>query len=222
MRFTANFIDGSDFTAPTGKIVCVGRNYAAHAEELNNPLPDSPILFIKPETAAQRFSGEVLIPASDCHYEAELAFLIGERLTKASPAAAAKAVVGVGLALDLTRRQLQAELKAKSLPWETAKSFDGACPLSAFVPRDALPALNELSFSFTIDGMLRQRGLTANMLTQPAELIAYMSHFFTLLPGDIVLSGTPEGVGELKAKQHLQLELADDYRFDAVTTTLPE
>ena len=122
--FHAQFTSGKRFENPTSKVVCVGRNYAEHARELNNPIPDSPILFIKPETSLVNIAPSFVIPDSDCHYEAEIAILIGEELNKVSYQTAKEGISGVGLAIDLTKRNLQSQLKKKGHPWEISKAFD--------------------------------------------------------------------------------------------------
>ena len=209
MRFVPRFTDGQEFFQSLGKIVCIGRNYADHAKELNNPVPTEPLLFIKPATSAVRFD-ELLEPPynrGEVHYEAELALLIGERLTHATVDEAERAVVGIGLALDLTLRELQTRLKEKGHPWEIAKSFDGACPLSDFMPLSRVPNWNALVFELEIDGELRQRGEVSDMLFPIPTLVAEMSRHFTLEPGDVILTGTPEGVGELPRGAKLRLTL---------------
>ena len=207
MDYQHQFLEGQT-NLPVGKIVCIGRNYAEHAKELNNPVPDEPLLFIKPSTAVTPLSQPIALPQGrgGLHYETELAILIGERLTHASEADAVKAIAGVGLALDLTLRDLQSTLKAKGLPWEKAKAFDGSCSLSAFVPTTGLD-LTRLELSLWINGQLRQQGNTAQMLLPVTALLAYISEWFTLLPGDVVLTGTPAGVGELHAGDKLCLQL---------------
>ncbi len=116
---------------PLGKVVCVGRNYAAHAKELNNPVPTEPVLFMKPSTALVKLDEPLVIPTDlgECHFEAEMSILIGQSLSNCTEDQASTAIAGIGLALDLTLRELQQELKEKRLPWEKAKSFDGACPV---------------------------------------------------------------------------------------------
>lgn len=200
--------DGTPVHLPLGKIVCVGRNYAEHARELNNPVPDEPLLFIKPATSAVHLTRPIILPRNKgaVHYETELAVLIGRPLTNASDSDAAAAILGYGLALDLTLRDLQSELKAKGHPWERAKCFDGACPLSPFVPAERLPRGHQ-TFTLDIDHKRRQTGNTRDMLNQVVPLIAHMSCHFTLLPGDVILTGTPSGVGPLEAGQTLSLEL---------------
>nr|WP_298411853.1 fumarylacetoacetate hydrolase family protein [uncultured Halomonas sp.] len=215
MRFVSRFTDGRSFDQPLGKIVCVGRNYAEHAKELNNPVPSTPLLFIKPATSAVMLEEPITIPAErgGVHFETELALLIDETLTGASAQEAEKAVAGIGLALDLTRRDVQARLKEKGHPWEIAKAFDGACPLSSFVAIESAPDWNSLVFSLDIDGERRQSGYTSDMLFQIPTLLAEMSRHFTLEPGDVVLTGTPAGVGPLPpgAELHFILEAGESH-----------
>ncbi|GBO83312.1 MAG: fumarylacetoacetate hydrolase family protein [Marinobacter adhaerens] len=202
--------DGTSIHLPLGKIVCVGRNYAEHAKELNNPVPDEPLLFIKPSTSAVHITRPLRIPADqgEVHYETELAVLIGRPLTNASASQAEAAILGYGLALDLTLRDLQTRLKEKGQPWERAKGFDGACPLSPFISADKL-AVDNIHFTLDIDGHRQQTGDTRDMLNPIVPLIAHISGQFTLLPGDVVLTGTPKGVGPLVSGQTLSLELED-------------
>ncbi|OEY65274.1 fumarylacetoacetate hydrolase family protein [Marinobacter sp. X15-166B] len=202
--------DGTPVHLPLGKIVCVGRNYAEHARELNNPVPDTPLLFIKPASAAVHLTRPLLLPEGrgPVHFEAELAVLISRPLTNATASEAAQAILGYGLALDLTLRDLQSELKEKGHPWERAKAFDGACPLSPFIAADRLPH-TPITFTLDIDGKRQQTGNTDDMLTPVMPLIAHISTQFSLQPGDVVLTGTPAGVGPLARGQTLSLELED-------------
>jgi len=210
MPFTARFTDGRHTAAPVGKIVCVGRNYAEHARELNNPVPSAPLLFIKPASAAVALETplKAQFARGEVHFETELALLIGKPLTAATPDQAARAVAGLGLALDLTLRDVQSRLKEKGHPWEIAKAFDGACPLSAFAPVRGEVDWQALHFSLDIDGERRQSGDTGDMLFAIPELLAEMSRHFTLEPGDVVLTGTPAGVGVLPRGAELRLQLA--------------
>ena len=223
MRFVPHFSDGRPFSQPLGKIVCVGRNYAEHARELNNPVPSAPLLFIKPATSAASLEEPIADPfeRGEVHFETELALLVGETLTGASPQAAARAVAGVGLALDLTLRDVQARLKEKGHPWEIAKAFDGACPLSSFVAIDTVPDWNALTFSLDIDGERRQTGHGSDMLFAVPALLAEMSQHFTLEPGDVVLTGTPAGVGPLPrdGELHFMLSLAGKSALELTTRT---
>ncbi|MDX1693666.1 MAG: fumarylacetoacetate hydrolase family protein [Ketobacteraceae bacterium] len=207
--------DNSPCVLPTGKVVCVGRNYADHARELNNPVPDSPILFIKPSTAVVPFEPGFAIPTGQgaCHHETEIALLIGKTLCGAEPAAVAPAIVGLGIGLDLTLRELQSQLKEKGHPWERAKAFDGACPLTPFVPASEFGPLDRLSVSLTVNGEVRQQGNSEQMLHPIPELVAYMSSVFTLQPGDVILTGTPAGVAPLAVGDRLVATLGERFSF---------
>jgi len=202
--------DGTPVHLPLGKIVCVGRNYAEHARELNNPVPDEPLLFIKPATSAVHITRPLEVPRDqgEVHFETELAVLIGRPLTNASAREVEAAILGYGLALDLTLRDVQTKLKEKGHPWERAKAFDGACPLSPFVPAEKITGDN-IHFTLDVNGKRQQTGDTDDMLNPIAPLIAHMSKHFTLEPGDVVLTGTPKGVGPLVSGQTLSLELED-------------
>lgn len=202
---------GSNTLLPLGKIVCVGRNYAEHAAELNNPIPEQPLLFIKPATSAVNMQQPLELPKSvgDVHYETEIALLIGETLCKVTADEALAGVAGVGLALDLTLRDLQSELKKLGHPWERAKAWDGACPLSDFVAAAEVQDWQALELSLTINGVEKQRGQAKQMLTPLAELLSHISQTFTLLPGDVVITGTPAGVGKLATGDQLELALTN-------------
>ncbi len=140
MAYQHRYLDGSPLDLPVGKIVCIGRNYLDHIRELNNAVPETPILFMKPATALLGLDEPIRLPAGrgECHHEVELAVLVGQELRDADAATARRAVAGYGVALDLTLRDLQNELKKKGHPWETAKAFDGSCPLSPFLQPEAL------------------------------------------------------------------------------------
>jgi len=209
MAYQHVFADGSLCDLPAGKVVCVGRNYAEHAKELNNPIPSEPILFIKPSTSLLDMTQPFSLPVGHgfIHFETELALLIGKPLTRADEQAATEAIAGVGLALDMTLRDLQSKLKEKGQPWEKAKAFDGSCPVSAFVQPEKVGPLTDLPLRLTVNGEVRQDGSSAQMLNPIVQLISYISQWFTLQPGDIVLTGTPAGVGEAKAGDELLVEL---------------
>lgn len=209
-------VEGQPYAHALGKIVCVGRNYADHAKELGNPVPDQPLLFIKPATAAVSMDKPLVLPEGlgSCHHELEVAVLIGQPLTAASAKQAEASIVGLGLALDLTLRDLQAQLKKKSHPWERAKSFDGACPLSAFVSPEGVD-LSSIQFSLKRNGQLQQQGDTADMLFPIAQLLEEISQSFSLKPGDVVLTGTPAGVGPLVSGDQLSMQLQDRLTVEA-------
>lgn len=208
MRYAHTFLDGGPCEFRLGKVVCVGRNYAAHARELGNAVPEAPILFLKPATAVVPLVEGFSIPAGrgECHHETEVTVLVGRTLHHASEAECHAAIAGIGLGLDLTLRDLQNELKKKGHPWEVAKAFDGAAPLSAFLRPEGM-ALDDLRFSLTVNGEKRQQGHSADMITPILPLLAYISRIFTLEPGDVVMTGTPEGVAPLRGGDALVLEM---------------
>lgn len=187
---------GQPFTP--SKIVCVGRNYAAHIEELNNELPEQPVLFIKPNSA---ISAELCTqPGEPIHYEGEITLRISDGQ-----------IAGVGFGLDLTKRELQARLKAKGLPWERAKAFDGAAVFSDFVPFDGDPS--GLRLELWRNGARVQAGGVALMLNKPAALLADIAASFTLEDGDLVMTGTPAGVGLVKAGDRFVGRILDGERL---------
>lgn len=210
-------LEGKTLDLPVGKVVCVGRNYAEHAKELNNPVPTSPILFMKPSTAIVALADGFTIPRDqgECHHELELAVLIGKPLKNASEAEVRNAILGYGIGLDLTLRDLQNRLKEKSHPWEMAKAFDGANPLSGFVAADKIPRSDNIDIALRVNGVVRQQGNTADMITPVIDLIVYISRYFTLLPGDVIMTGTPAGVAALHPGDALELRMADCLRVDS-------
>ena len=209
MSYQHQWLNGEKIDLPVGKAVCVGRNYAAHAKELGNTVPDAPILFLKPSTAIVPLMPSFSIPQDrgSCHHETEIAVLIGQTISKISVDEVPQAIAGYGLALDLTLRDLQNQLKKQGYPWEVAKAFDGACPLSPFIRPEQFKDIKQTEFSLTVNGQRRQHGFTQDMITPVHELIAYISQIFTLQAGDIVLTGTPEGVAALQRGDELVLSV---------------
>lgn len=197
-------LNGKPYAHALGKIVCVGRNYAAHAAELNNPIPTEPILFIKPASAACDFAQPFAIPQNrgSVHHETELAILIGASLKNADADNARAAIAGVGIALDLTLRDVQDKLKQEGQPWERAKAFDGAYPVSEFIAPHNID-LQNLSLQLYRNDKLQQDGNTAQMLFRVIDLIVEISKTFSLQAGDIVSTGTPAGVGPLQSRDRL-------------------
>ncbi|HRD66944.1 MAG TPA: fumarylacetoacetate hydrolase family protein [Candidatus Competibacter sp.] len=210
MAYQHRYLDGSPLDLPVGKVVCIGRNYLEHIRELNNAVPETPILFMKPSTSLVALDEPIRLPSGrgECHHEVELAVLVGRELRNAGVETARQAVAGYGVALDLTLRDLQNELKKKGHPWETAKAFDGSCPLSPFLKPEALPAPQATDLALQVNGEFRQQGNTQQMMVGIFELMAYISTHFTLQPGDVVLTGTPAGVGPLQSGDELILGLA--------------
>lgn len=200
-------LEGQDI--PVGKIVCIGRNYAEHIKELGNQTPDKPVIFIKPASALVNSGGTVVIPehSNDCHHEIELAVLIGKMAKDVAVDVALDHVSGYAVALDLTLRDVQSTQKSKGLPWEIAKAFDTSCPLSDFVPASEIADPQNLQLKLTVSGEVRQDGNTRHMMRSVAELIAAASSYFTLEEGDILLTGTPSGVGRIVSGDLLEASI---------------
>ncbi|MCC5878541.1 MAG: fumarylacetoacetate hydrolase family protein [Idiomarina sp.] len=198
-----------------GKLVCAGRNYRAHAEELGNEVPDQPMLFIKPASALQSMTKPIQWPQvlGSCHHELELCLLISKHLECPSPKQAMEAVWGYTLGLDLTLRDQQNLLKAKAMPWERAKSFAGSAPMGSFIPAGEINSVRDLQLELQINGGVRQAAETNAMIFNVLELICEASSTFTLQPGDIIMTGTPAGVGSLRRgdELHLQLQGAEQH-----------
>ena len=204
-------ITGNPIGLPVGKVVCIGQNYQDHIAEMQSKTAPEALFFIKPSTALCAMAPGFTIPLAQgaVHNETELAVLIGQPLKQADYTAVNAAIWGYSLALDLTLRDVQAQLKQLGRPWEIAKGFDGACPVAGFVEKARVQHPQQLDFSLTVNGTQRQQGNTANMIRGITQLISEMSQHFTLLPGDIVLTGTPAGVGSLSSGDTLQLQLSD-------------
>ena len=197
--------------ASIGKVVCVGRNYAAHAEELGNEVPKAPILFMKPASSVVSIRQGVVRPNpalyGETHYEAELCVQLAADLSAATIEEAKQAIGGVTLGLDLTLRELQAELKEKGHPWERAKCFDGACVLGDWLDPQLFGDFTDIHYQLTINDALKQDGDSALMLFPVYELLVNISHAFSLQAGDVIMTGTPSGVGALQAGDQLSLKL---------------
>ncbi|MDN5897192.1 MAG: fumarylacetoacetate hydrolase family protein [Psychrobacter sp.] len=197
--------------ATIGKVVCVGRNYAAHARELGNEVPTSPMLFMKPASSVVSMRDGIVRPNpeqfGETHYEAELCIQLSADLSAATIEQAKQAIGGVTLGLDLTLRELQSKLKEKGHPWERAKCFDGACVLGDWLDPQAFGDFKNVHYQLTINDELKQDGDSALMLFPVYELLVNISHAFSLQAGDVIMTGTPSGVGVLQAGDALTLKL---------------
>ncbi len=189
------------------KIICVGRNYAKHIEELENEKPTEPVLFMKPDSAVLPNKNPLYLPpiAKEFHYEVELVIKINKIGKFISKEFAHRYYDEIGLGIDVTARDLQAELKAKGLPWEKAKAFHNSAVISNhFISKKDFKDLNKINFSLKKNGEIVQEGNTSQMLWKIDELIAYISKFFMLKKGDLIFTGTPAGVGKM--------EVGDNFR----------
>ena len=188
------------------KIICIGRNYTDHIKELANERPEDPVVFLKPDTSLVLKNQPFFIPpfSDDVHYEVEILVRINRIGKHIQQKFAHKYYDEIGLGIDFTARDLQAKLKAKGLPWEKAKAFDGAAVVGDWVNKSELPHIDELQFEMTKNGTVVQQSSSTLMLWKVDELIAYVSQFFTLKIGDIIFTGTPAGVGPVAENDVLE------------------
>lgn len=202
-------LEGTTEAVPVGKIICIGRNYAEHAKEMKSELPTTPVLFLKPPTALVASGGAVVIPSisQDVHHEVEMTVLIGKGGKNIPKESALQYVAGYGVGLDMTLRDLQSEAKKKGLPWTLAKGFDTSAPVSRFVPAGNIPNPQAMEILLTVNGNVRQHGKTEDLIFPVQDLLAYISRFITLERGDIIFTGTPEGVAQVRTGDRLDAAL---------------
>lgn len=199
------------------KIICIGRNYANHAKELGNEVPQEPVIFLKPDTALLRNNQPFFVPdfANDFHYETELVVKINRLGKNILPQFAHRYYDEIGMGIDFTARDLQADLKESGLPWERAKAFDYSAAISkCFIKKNKFKDIQNVEFNLLINGEERQRGYTGDMLFKVDEIIAYVSKFFTLKIGDLIYTGTPEGVGAVKIGDRFEVLLENEKMMD--------
>ena len=188
------------------KIICIGRNYVKHIEELQNERPEEPVVFLKPDSAILLKQHPFVIPAfsEDIHHEVEVLVKINKVGKYIEPKYAANYYDEIGLGIDFTARDLQQKLKEKGLPWEKAKAFDGSAVIGDFYPKSEFNSIETINFELVNNGVVVQKGNTSQMLWKIHELIAHVSQFFTLKKGDIIFTGTPEGVNLVKPNDILE------------------
>lgn len=187
------------------KIFCVGRNYADHARELGNAVPENPVIFSKPDTALLRNGEPFYLPdfSNDIHHEVELVIRINKTGKKIQEKFARNYFNEIGLGIDFTARDLQGKLKEKGLPWELAKAFDGSAPLGDFFNIDGKD-LNQIVFSLKKNGTTVQEGNTSHMIFTFEQIVSFVSQYFTLKVGDLIYTGTPAGVGKVNIGDKLE------------------
>ncbi|MGC1515458.1 MAG: fumarylacetoacetate hydrolase family protein [Maribacter sp.] len=197
------------------KIVCIGRNYVAHIEELKNERPSEPVVFIKPDSAVLPKQQDFYIPdfSNDIHYEVEVLVKIKKVGKHIREEFAPDYYDEIGLGIDFTARDLQARLKEQGLPWEKAKGFDGAAVIGNWLPKSRFKDVNDLNFKLLKNEEIVQHGNTRLMLWNINEIIAYVSTFFMLKKGDIIFTGTPAGVGKISANDYLSGYLENEELF---------
>lgn len=197
------------------KIIAIGRNYIDHAKELNNPVPESPVIFMKPDTALLKDNKDFYYPefSSDVHYECEVVFRICNEGKHVSQKFAHKYYDAVGLGIDFTARDIQSKHKEKGLPWELAKAFDHSAVISNLIPKEEFENLNEIGFSLKKNTVIVQEGNTKNMIFDIDSLIVYISKFITLRKGDLIYTGTPVGVGSIQIGDKFDGYIEDKLMF---------
>lgn len=203
------FVKGTNRSLEVGKILCLGRNYAAHAKEMNATLTESPVVFLKPATALIHNGDQVVLPriSSDVHHEVEMVIVIGKRAKNVSTELANQFIEGFAVGLDMTLRDVQNDAKKKGLPWAVSKGFDTSAPISDAVAKQGVGDPHSLMLTLKVNGETRQKGNTDAMIFKSDYLVSYLSSIFTLEPGDLIFTGTPEGVGPVHDGDTLEAEL---------------
>lgn len=198
------------------KIICIGRNYSEHAKELNNPLPEKPVFFMKPDSSILKNNKPFFLPdfSQDVHYEVELVLKISRLGKNIDEKFADRYFNEIGIGIDFTARDLQKECKSKGLPWEIAKAFENSAPLGKFLPKESFSDLGDIKFHLNINNETVQIGTSRDMIFSFNKLISYLSQFFTLKTGDLVFTGTPAGVGPVHKNDHLQAYVEDKLLLD--------
>ncbi|WP_454803896.1 fumarylacetoacetate hydrolase family protein [Mucilaginibacter phyllosphaerae] len=188
------------------KIIAIGRNYAEHAKELNNPVPTIPVIFMKPDTALLKDNKPFYHPefSQDIHHEIELVLKISKEGKHINEKFAANYFEEVALGIDFTARDIQSKHKEKGLPWELAKAFDNSAPVSNFLPKNQFADLYNINFKLDINGQTRQQGNTKDLLFSFERIIAFVSQYITLKKGDLIFTGTPEGVSKVAVGDRLE------------------
>jgi len=194
------------------KIICIGRNYAEHAKELNNAIPTEPVYFMKPDTALLKDGEPFYYPdfTKDLHHEIEIVLKISKVGKHIKEEFAHKYFDEISLGIDFTARDLQTKAKEKGLPWEKAKAFDSSAPIGKFVSKSLFSNLSDIDFQLKINGESKQTGNTKDLLFSFDQIIAYVSQFVTLKVGDLIYTGTPEGVGQVKIGDKLKGYIKDE------------
>ncbi|TZF81771.1 fumarylacetoacetate hydrolase family protein [Pedobacter sp. BS3] len=198
------------------KIIAIGRNYAEHAHELNNPVPTVPVIFLKPDTALLRDNKPFYHPdfSENIHHEVEIVIKICKEGKHISEKFAGNYFDEIGLGIDFTARDIQQKHKEKGLPWELAKAFDNSAPVSRFLPKNNFSNLYNLNFGLSINNISVQQGNTKDLIFSFEKIIAFVSQYITLKKGDLIFTGTPKGVGKIHIGDHLEAYLETEKLLD--------
>lgn len=198
------------------KVIAIGRNYAEHIEELNNERPSAPVVFLKPDTAVLKNNAPFYHPdfSQNIHHEVELVLKVSKEGKYIQPQFAHRYFDEIGIGIDFTARDLQETCKAKGLPWEIAKAFNGSAPVGSFLPVSEFKSMDDINFHLTINGALKQKGNTSMMLFDFNAIIAYVSQYFTLKKGDLIFTGTPAGVSKISIGDRLEAFIEDKKLLD--------
>jgi len=203
-----------------GKIVCVGRNYAEHAKELGNKIPDKPVLFLKPPSSIIYSGDNIIYPdfSNEMHHEVELVLLIGKDVSKANLKEAENAIIGYGVGLDMTLRDIQSEAKKKGHPWTISKCFDTSAVVSDFVLKENCTLTLDEEISLSINGIIKQKDQLNKMIFNPAQIVEYISSLMMLEEGDLIFTGTPKGVSKVNRGDKLKADLTGIAKLECSIT----
>lgn len=192
-----------------GSLYCIGRNYAMHAAEMNSKVPEEPVVFLKPRSSLLFDGGTIILPgkSNNVHHEVELVLLIGKMAKHISQTEADSVIRAFAIGLDITARDLQSSAKQKGLPWSLAKGFDTFSPVGRFVEKGPETDLRKLDIEVRVNDETRQKGNTSDMIFPVSHIVSWLSHQFTLYPGDLIFTGTPEGVGPIQPGDQISATL---------------
>jgi len=213
-------IKNNDKRFAIGKIVCVGRNYAEHAKELGNKIPDKPVLFLKPPSSIIYSGDNIIYPdfSNEMHHEVELVLLIGKDVSKANLKEAENAIIGYGVGLDMTLRDIQSEAKIKGHPWTISKCFDTSAVVSDFVLKENCTLTLDEEISLSINGIIKQKDQLNKMIFNPAQIVEYISSLMMLEEGDLIFTGTPKGVSKVNRGDKLKADLTGIAKLECSIT----
>lgn len=208
-----------DFTV--GKIVCVGRNYSEHAKELGNEVLDKPVLFLKPSSAIIYSGDNIIHPdfSNEMHHEVELVLLIGRKISKANLQEAENAIIGYGVGLDMTLRDIQNEARKKGNPWTISKCFDTSAIISDFVLKEDYKLTFDEEIALYINGVVKQKDQLNKMILNPSQIVEYISSLMTLEEGDLVFTGTPKGVSKVNRGDKLKAQINDNISLECTVSS---